>query len=116
MKTNNFIKIFIATILVTRIFLYFVPRTDIIYQDSFHHIYIGIILLILYPLAKFRPLRPFSLGLIVDEITSAPFYIADLIKMPLAKAQFWQYWSPYSIISTIIVTLITIVVIKKYRK
>lgn len=119
MKINQFILIFVATILLTRFIIYLVPRTSLIYTDNFHHIYIGIALLVIYFLIRSNPiadvLLAITLGLIVDQLSASPFYLADLINKSLAPKSFWYYWSPYSVISTIIVTIASVFIIKKYK-
>jgi len=103
---SKFLIIFLATIIITRFILYFIPRSNYIYLDSFHHIYIGIILLVLYFIFKNNSIIAVALGLIVDEIALAPFYIADLINKPLAPKEFWAYWSLYSVVSVIILAFL----------
>ena len=113
MKKNTFIGIFLATIFLIRFILYLIPRTNSIYTDSFHHIYIGIILLIIYFIIKNQVLLAVTLGLIIDQITQLPFYLLKLINI---QVEYSGYWSFYSIISTIIAILITLLIIKKYKK
>jgi len=119
MKTNQFIGIFLITIVITRLIIYFIPRTSRIYTDNFHHLYIGILLLVIYFLIKSNPLADYLLaiilGLIVDQITSSPFYLGALINKPLAPHLFWYYWSPYSLISTTVAVIISVFIIKKYK-
>jgi len=118
-KKQKFILVFLLTILLARIIIYFIPRNSFIYQDQFHHIYIGIILLMIYFLVKKLSsdnLLAVSLGLIIDEITQVPFYLAYLFNSPLAPISFWKYWSNYSVISTIFSIIISIYLINKYKK
>lgn len=114
-KSTNFLIILLTTILITRTFLYFLPRTSRIYTDRFHHIYIGLALLIIYFLIRTYYfsyyLLAFTLALILDQITSFPFYIANLFNKTINPI-FINYWSPYSVISTLLVIIITIILIK----
>jgi len=113
----KFTLVFLLTILLTRIIIYLVPRNSFIYQDQFHHIYLGIILLIIYFLLKASDnLLAVSLGLIIDEITQVPFYLASLFNYPLVQISFWSYWSNYSLISTVFAVIISIYLINKYKK
>tara|TARA_B100001971_G_C18189514_1_gene537746 strand:- start:379 stop:744 length:366 start_codon:yes stop_codon:yes gene_type:complete len=118
MKLTRFSLVFLLTILITRIFVYIVPRTSSIYSDKFHHIYIGIGLLVVYLFIKHHEyanyLLALILGLIVDQLTAAPFYLAVVLNNPIANHTFWHYWSPYSLISTLIVVIISIILIEKY--
>lgn len=117
---KNFIFVFLATIILTRFFIFLVPRTSSIYTDKFHHIYIGIVFLIIYLFIKQKKHSEYFLalilGLIVDQISQAPFYIADLLGFSLAPYSFWHYWSQYSIISTAVIVIISIILINKYKK
>jgi len=117
---NYFIVLFLLTIIFTRFIVYLVPRTNIIYRDNFHHIYIGIVLLGLYFLIKHYEISYYilaiTLGLIADQITATPFYLTALINKPLAPHSFWYYWSNYGLISTTIIIIISIFLIKKYLK
>ncbi len=117
---KKFILIFLATILITRLIIFLIPRTSTIYTDKFHHIYIGIFLLIIFFFMKQRKYSEyflaFILGLIADQISMIPFYITDLLGFSLAPYSFWYYWSSYSIISTIVIIIISTVLIKKYKK
>ena len=117
---KNFIFVFLATIILTRFFLFLVPRTSSIYTDRFHHIYIGIAFLIIYFFIKHRRYSEYFLalilGLIADQISQAPFYIADLLGFSLAPHSFWHYWSTYSLVSTAIIVIILIILINKYKK
>ena len=117
---KNFIFVFLATIILTRFFIFLIPRTSSIYTDKFHHIYIGIAFLIIYFFIKQKKHSEYFLalilGLIVDQISQAPFYIADLLGFSLASYSFWHYWSQYSIISTAVIVIISILLIKMYKK
>ena len=116
MKFSKFTIVFLAIILITRFLLYFTPRTSTIYTDNFHHIYIGIFFLIIYFFLKHRQyseyLLAITLGLIVDQITVLPFYLANLMNNNYTP---FSYWSLYSIISTIIIIIISIILIQKYE-
>ena len=117
---KNFIFVFLATIILTRFFIFLIPRTSSIYTDKFHHIYIGIVFLIIYFFIKHRKSSQYFLalilGLIADQISQAPFYIADLLGFSLAPYLFWHYWSQYSVISTAVIVIISIALIKRYKK
>ena len=121
---KKFIIVFLATIGIVRILIYISPKiikqTDIIWGDKFHHSFIGIFLLLIYFAVKHKKysdyLLAISLGLIIDQIAAAPFYIADLINKPLAPYSFWYSWSSYNVIATAILIIISIFVIKKYKK
>jgi len=121
---KKFIIVFLATILIIRFLIYsvpkFIPPSSIIWGDKFHHAFLGIILLIIYFPIKNQKysfyLLAIALGLIVDQITATPFYIADLINKPLAPYSFWYSWSPYNLISTTLLIIISIFLINKYKK
>ena len=123
-QSKKFIIVFLATIIIIRILIFyipaFIPEARIIWQDKFHHAFLGIILLAIYFLIKTKKYAFYflaiALGLIVDQIAAAPFYIADLINKPLAPYLFWYSWSPYNIISTTILIIISIYIIKRYKK
>ncbi len=119
-QKKKFILIFLATILITRFSIFLIPRTSSVYTDKFHHIYIGIAFLIIYFFIKNRKHSEYFLalilGLIADQISAAPFYIADLLGFSPVPFSFWHYWSPYSIISTAAIVIISIVFIKGYKK
>lgn len=117
---QKFISVFLATVLITRFIIFLIPRTSIIYTDKFHHIYLGMVFLIIYFFIKeikySEYFLAFIFGLIIDQISQAPFYIADLLGFSLAPYSFWHYWSLYSIISTAIIVIISAVLINKYKK
>ncbi len=117
---KNFIYVFLATIILTRFFIFLIPRTSSIYTDKFHHIYIGVAFLVIYFFIKHRKYSEYFLalilGLIADQISQAPFYIADVLGFSLAPYSFWHYWSEYSIISTAVIVIISIVLINWHRK
>ena len=123
-QSKRFILVFLATIIIIRTLIFLIPnfisQTGIIWGDKFHHSFIGIILLIIYFPIKNKKnsfyLLAIALGLIIDQITAAPFYIADLINNPLAPYSFWYSWSPYNLISTTILIIISIFLINKYKK
>jgi len=119
-KTNIFIILFLATILVIRTILYFIPKTNIVYSDFFHHSFIGLAFILIYfMIRKYNFSYYFlaiTLGIIADQISAAPFYITYLLNTPLAPHSFWKYWSPYSLISTIIIIIISIILIKRVNK
>ena len=116
-QSKHFIFVFLATIIVLRAFLYFIPRTSTIYTDKFHHIYLGLILLLIYFLihthTHSKYLLALTLGLIADQITVLPLYILNLLN--LQTHPFMDYWSPYSLISTTIIIIISLILIKKYQ-
>ncbi|MAG45542.1 MAG: hypothetical protein CMH63_02090 [Nanoarchaeota archaeon] len=117
MKLSKFTLVFLLTIIIVRLFLYFIPRTSTLYTDEFHHIYIGIALLVIYFFLKHKEFSKYilavTLGLIADQISALPFYLAYLINKPLTSPSFWAYWSPYSQISTLIVIIISVIIIEK---
>ena len=115
-EKQRFLLVFLLTILITRIIVFFIPRTSFIYTDQFHHSYFGFMLLIVYIFIKNYYLLAVSLGLIIDQITQAPFYIAHLIGKGLAQPSFWAYWSSYTLISTLIAVIISVLIIWKYKK
>ena len=119
-EKNKFVLVFLLTIFIIRLILYFIPRNAVVYTDKIHHIFFGIILLIVYLFARkqawSRHLLAITLGLIADQITQAPFYIADLFYYELMPISFWSYWSSYSVISTLIAVIISIILIYKYKK
>ena len=107
-EKKRFVGIFLLTITITRLLIYFVPRNSFIYADNLHHIFYGIILLGVYFFIKRKSwsyvLLAIALGLIVDEITQFPFYISHLLGYSLASISFWDYWSSYSVLSTAVAT------------
>ena len=113
---KNFTIVFIATIIVTRIMIFLIPRNSFIYTYQFHHIFIGIFLLIIYIFFRNQYLLAILLGLIIDQITQSPFYIANLYNKPITSDIFWGYWSSYTVISTLIAIIISIFLINKYKK
>lgn len=121
---KKFIIVFLATIVIIRILIYVFPKiiekTSIIWGDKFHHIFVGIFLLLIYFVVKRKKysdyLLAISLGLIIDQIAAAPFYIADLINKPLAPYSFWYSWSDYNITATTILIIISIYIMKRYKK
>ena len=117
-RKNKFSFILILTIIITRVLIYLTPRNSLIYQDQFHHIYYGFILLIVYFFIKKNPLSyvllAVSLGLITDQVTQVPFYLTHLFGYELAPIPFWDYWSTYSLVSTGIITLIIYWKINRY--
>jgi len=117
MKLSKFSLVFLLSILLTRFFIYLIPRTSSIYTDKFHHIYIGLALFIIYLFLKHHKYAEYFLaiilGLIVDQLTSAPFYFGVILNKPLMPHSFWHYWSPYALISTLILIIISVVVIEK---
>jgi dolichol kinase len=117
---KNFTFVFLAAIVITRLLIFLIPRTSVIYRDKFHHIYIGLILLVAYFFIKDHKYSDYFLaivlGLIADQIASTPFYITDLLGSPLAPHSFWHYWSPYSLISTAVIVVISIILIHKYKR
>ena len=115
-EKQKFVLIFLLTILFTRIIVFFIPRTTFIYTDQFHHAFIGIFLLVIYAFIRNQYLLAVLLGLVIDQITQAPFYIADLFNYNLVEKSFWSYWSNYSVVSTTILIIISIILIKKYKR
>ena len=117
-QKQKFISTFLATILIIRFIIFQIPRTSTIYTDKFHHFYVGIAFLIIYFLIRHRKYSEyflaFILGLIADQISQAPFYLADLFGFSLAPLSFWHYWSAYSVISTTVIVIISIILINKY--
>lgn len=121
---KKFIIIFLATIIIIRLLIYFIPQiipqASIIWKDKFHHSLAGIILLTIYFTIRTKKYANYflaiGLGLIIDQIAAAPFYIADLINKPLAPYSFWYSWSPYNIIATTILIILSIFIIKRYKK
>lgn len=115
-EKQKFILVFLLTILITRMIIFFIPRTNFIYTDQFHHSFIGIILLIIYIFIRNQHLLAILLGLIVDQITSAPFYITSLFNYNFVEKSFWSYWSNYSVISTVFAIIVSIYLIKKLHR
>ena len=123
-QSKKFIFVFLLTIIIIRFLIFFIPKliqeTNIIWADKFHHIFIGIILLVIYPTIKGKKyssnILAISLGLIIDQIAATPFYIADVINKPLAPYSFWYSWSPYNLIATTILIIISMILINKYKK
>jgi len=117
---KNFIIVFVATIVITRFLIFLTPRTSFIYQDNFHHIFIGIAFLIIYFFTKHKRYSDYFLaiilGLIADQITTTPFYLTNILGFSLLPHSFWYYWSPYSLISTTILIIISIFIIKEFHR
>ena len=67
---NYFFIIFLATIIVTRIFLYFKPTpAPTIKGFRIHHYMYGIILIVISILIKNLTIYSIGLGLFIDELT-----------------------------------------------
>ncbi|MBI4033151.1 MAG: hypothetical protein HY377_01425 [Candidatus Blackburnbacteria bacterium] len=73
---------FLITILITRIFLYFVPAHSRIYTDKTHHLYVGSILLVISLIflegVTGVITSAIAIGFIVDEIWLIPYLFGFL--------------------------------------
>ena len=114
---KQFITIFLATIILYRLVLYFIPRNTWVYLDDFHHIYLGIFLLAVYFLIRSKPSSNYLLAVIlasiVDQLANTPFYLLNFFKVQVPEL-YLRYWTPYSVIATTILVLISVFIIKKY--
>jgi len=103
---KHFVIPFVLTIIIFRIVLFFTSPENFQYNDSFHHAYIGILILIIiglmYHIKKRINLIFFGIGLgaLIDEIF-----------LFLSKGNGYQkYWNNLSTYGTVILMIIIIAI------
>jgi len=110
-RENKFFLIIILTVFITRMFLLFIPTNSIIYTDSYHHIYTGIIALVVLTIINYKFHKkifyPFAIvmGMILDEI----IYIIPPILEDTNKS---SYFAPQAMIYL----TITLIIVFIWRK
>ena len=114
-KEYTFILAFLATIVIERIFLFFAPSANFIWNDNLHHLYYGVILIFASIIYKNKLNKsiviPFAvgLGLIADElIFLLPFFYGDGTK--------YYYFSLPSVIGVILIALLVVLLRRKIIK
>jgi len=97
-EENLFALMMVATIVLTRVSVWFVPNVDLMFAGRvWHHVWVGLLLLSLYlvvPLWK-GAVAAVGLGLILDE----------LVFLALGGGNDPEYWSRTSRYGTVLVTL-----------
>ncbi len=92
-ESMKFFGIFLATIIVTRLFLWFLPvQTPDIGSFEVHHYMYGLILIAIALLSRSLPLYGIGVGLVVDE----------LMIFPLAATTIQEYFSPLFLAGTVL--------------
>ena len=110
-RENKFFLIIILSVLITRLSLLLIPTDSWIYADSYHHIYTGIIALVILTIINYefhkKIFYPFAIviGMILDEI----IYIIPPILEDTNKS---SYFAPQAMIYL----TITMIVVFIWRK
>jgi len=114
-KGDRFFLAVLATVLLVRLFILLMPVDFFIFQDYYHHIYVGILLIFVFALLNYelhlKLFYPFAIaiGLVVDELVYLlPFFMGNTTK--------GDYFSSYSLFFMIFGLVIVYVIRELFVK
>ncbi|MBL7051405.1 hypothetical protein ISS04_04590 [Candidatus Woesearchaeota archaeon] len=95
-KKDKFFLVVLATVLLFRLGLFFAPADSFFFEDYYHHVYIGVLLVFAFAFLNYELHQRFfylfavAIGLIVDEIV---YLIPIPIEQHIGKAPYFSWES-----------------------
>jgi len=117
-KSMKFFLIVVATVIVLRFILAFVPASSFVYNDFYHHVYIGVLLLFVLAFYNYQfhhklfYLFAIALGLIVDELV---YLLPIFVAMPSKESYFSWVSFASLIVGLIILYLLKDLIVREVK-